>query len=75
MMNEDILEKQLYDEEAETFRNQLATVTDDGKRKWVYPKKPSGKFHRVRIVVSAILLLILVLTPFIKVNEHPFMLF
>lgn len=74
-MNEDILEKQLYDEEAETFRNQLATVTDEGKRKWVYPKKPTGRFHRARIIVSAILLLILVLTPFIKVNGHPFMLF
>jgi cytochrome c oxidase accessory protein FixG len=74
-MNEDTLEQQLYDEEAETFRNQLATVTDDGKRKWVYPKKPSGRFHRARIVVSAILLLILILTPFIKVNGHPFMLF
>lgn len=74
-MNEDSLEKQLYDEEAETFRNQLATVTDDGKRKWVYPKKPSGRFHRARIVVSAILLLILILTPFLKVNGQPFMLF
>jgi cytochrome c oxidase accessory protein FixG len=74
-MNEDTIEKQLYDEEVETFRNQLATVTDDGKRKWVYPKKPSGRFHKARIFVSAILLLILVLTPFIKVNGHPFMLF
>ena len=74
-MNEETLEKQLYDEEAETFRNQLATVTADGKRKWVYPKKPSGRFHKARIVVSAILLLILILTPFIKVNGHPFMLF
>jgi cytochrome c oxidase accessory protein FixG len=74
-MNEEIIEKQLYDEEAETFRNQLATVTDEGKRKWVYPKKPSGRFHKARIVVSAILLLILVLTPFIKLNGHPFMLF
>ena len=74
-MNEDILEKQLYDEESETFRNQLATVTDDGKRKWVYPKKPSGRFHRARIIVSAILLLILIATPFVKLNGHPFMLF
>ena len=61
-MSEDTIEKQLYDEEAETFRNQLATVTDEGKRKWVYPKKPSGRFHKARLVVSAILLLILVLT-------------
>jgi cytochrome c oxidase accessory protein FixG len=74
-MNEDTLEKQLYDDEAETFRNQLATVTDEGKRKWVFPKKPSGRFHRARIVVSAILLLILILTPFLKVNGQPFMLF
>jgi len=74
-MNEDTLEQQLYDEEAETFRNQLATVTDDGKRNWVYPKKPSGRFHRTRIVISALLLLILFLTPFIKVSGHPFILF
>lgn len=74
-MNEDNLEQQLYDEEYQTFRNQLATVTDDGKRKWVFPKKPSGRFHRARIVVSAILLLILIGTPFLKVNGHPFMLF
>jgi len=74
-MNEEILEQQLYDEESETFRNQLATVTSEGKRKWVYPKKPSGRFHKARIFVSAFLLLILVLTPFLKVNEHPFMLF
>ncbi|MEJ2103059.1 MAG: FixG Ig-like domain-containing protein [Ignavibacteriaceae bacterium] len=74
-MNEDTLEQQLYDEEYQTFRNQLATVTSEGKRKWVYPKKPSGRFHRARIVVSAVLLLILFITPFIKVNGHPFMLF
>jgi cytochrome c oxidase accessory protein FixG len=74
-MNEETLEQQLYDEEAETFRNQLATVTDDGKRKWVYPKKPKGRFHRARIVVSALLLIILVGTPFIKVNGHPLVLF
>ena len=74
-MNEETLEQQLYDEEYQTFRNQLATVTSEGKRKWVYPKKPSGRFHRARIIVSVVLLLILFITPFIKVNGHPFMLF
>jgi cytochrome c oxidase accessory protein FixG len=74
-MNEDILEHQLYDEEAETFRNQLATVTAEGKRKWVYAKKPSGRFHKARLFVSAILLFILIGTPLLKVNGHPFMLF
>lgn len=74
-MNEETLEQQLYDDELETFRNQLATVTEDGKRKWVYPKKPSGRFHKARIIVSAILLFILIATPFVKVNGHPFILF
>jgi len=74
-MNEETLEQQLYDEEAETFRNQLATVTDEGNRKWVYPKKPSGRFHKARLFVSAILLFILIGTPLLKVNGHPFMLF
>ena len=74
-MKEENLEKQLYDEENQTFRNQLATVTDEGKRRWIYPKKPSGRFHNARIVVSAVLLFILVVTPFIKLNGQPFILF
>jgi cytochrome c oxidase accessory protein FixG len=74
-MKEENLEQQLYDEESQTFRNQLATVTDEGKRKWIFPKKPSGRFYNARIVVSAVLLLILLITPFIKVNGHPFILF
>lgn len=74
-MNEINIEQQLYDEESQTFRNQLATVTDEGKRRWIYPKKPSGRFHNARIIVSAVLLLILVVTPFIKLNGHPFILF
>jgi cytochrome c oxidase accessory protein FixG len=74
-MKEENFEQQLYDEESQTFRNQLATVTDEGKRKWIFPKKPSGRFHNARIVVSAVLLLILLITPFIKVNGHAFILF
>ena len=74
-MKEENLEKQLYDEESQTFRNQLATVTDEGKRRWIYPKKPSGRFHNARIIVSAVLLLILLVTPFIKLNGQPFILF
>ena len=57
------------------YRNQLATVTDDGKRKWVYPKKPSGKFYNARTIVSFFLLAFLVVVPFIKVNGHQFLLF
>jgi len=62
-------------EEHQEFRNHLATVTKEGKRKWVFPKKPSGRFHNARIFVSIILLSFLIVVPFIKVKGHPFMLF
>jgi len=63
----------LYEFEQE-YRDSLATVDEKGKRIWVYPKKPSGKFHNLRIVVSIVLLSILFGLPFIKVNGDPLML-
>ena len=59
---------------SESFRDSLATITEEGKRKWIYPKKPSGKFHNARAAVSVFLLLVLFAVPFIKVNGHPFFL-
>ncbi|MBK7105298.1 MAG: cytochrome c oxidase accessory protein CcoG [Ignavibacteriae bacterium] len=58
----------------EEFRDHLATVTEEGKRIWVYPKKPSGKFHNYRIIAAILLLAVLFLVPLIKVNGHPLML-
>jgi len=59
-------------EAGDEFRDSLATVTKDGKRKWVFPKKPSGKFYNARSAVSLFLLAFLFGAPFIKVNGHPF---
>lgn len=60
-----------YDEE---YRDSIATVDEQGKRVWVYPKKPKGRYHRARIVVSVILLSILFAGPFIKIGGEPFLL-
>jgi len=60
-----------FDEE---YRDSIATVDAKGKRIWVYPKKPSGYFHNLRIIVSIILLTILFGLPFIKVNGDPLLL-
>ena len=35
---------EIYDGE-DTFRDTLATVDKDGKRIWIYPKKPSGRYY------------------------------
>uniref|UniRef100_A0A7V2ZLB6 Cytochrome c oxidase accessory protein CcoG n=1 Tax=Ignavibacterium album TaxID=591197 RepID=A0A7V2ZLB6_9BACT len=65
---------EILDEEHQEFRNHLATVTKEGKRKWIFPKKPSGRFYNARTIVSFFLLAFLIITPFIKVNGHPFLL-
>jgi len=69
-----INEKEQLPDEKEEFRDHLATVTEKGERIWVYPKKPKGKFYRLRTIVAVILLAILFLVPFIKIHGHPLML-
>ncbi len=59
--------------EAETFRDTVATVDQSGSRKWVYPKKPKGKFTNYRDIVTVFLLAIFFITPFIKINGNPFL--
>lgn len=59
----------------EAFRDSIGTINEDGKRQWVFPKKPSGKFYRYRKIVSWVLLAFLVLAPFIKINGNQFLLF
>ncbi len=61
-------------EDKQSFRDSLSTVDKEGKRNWIYPKKPKGKFYQARTYVSFVLLLILVLTPFIRLGGHPLVL-
>lgn len=63
-----------FENSLEEFRDTIATVDEKGKRIWIYPKKPSGKFHNWRIVVTIFLLGILFGGPFIKIGGQPFML-
>ncbi|MEJ2004396.1 MAG: cytochrome c oxidase accessory protein CcoG [Cyclobacteriaceae bacterium] len=60
-----------FDEE---FRDTIATVDAEGKRIWVYPKKPSGRYHNYRILVTIVLLGILFAGPFIKIGGQPLLL-
>ncbi len=53
------------------FRNFLATAHQDGRRKWVYPRKVSGRFFRWRTWMSWVLLAVMVLGPFIKIAGEP----
>ena len=59
----------------EEFRNSIGTLDQEGKRAWVYPKKPNGVFYKYRKYVSYFLLLFLLAAPFIKINGNQFLLF
>lgn len=59
----------------DSFRDSIGTINEDGKRKWIYPKKPSGKFYNKRKYVSYFLILFLLSAPFIKINGNQFLLF
>lgn len=63
-----------FDPDHEVFRNELASVHKDGRRKWVYARRPSGPLYRARTVLSWFLLGFLFLAPFVKVNGQPLIL-
>ncbi|MDR6846065.1 cytochrome c oxidase accessory protein CcoG [Flavobacterium granuli] len=59
----------------ESFRDTIGTIDKEGHRKYIYPKKPSGKFYEYRKWISYFLLIVLVVNPFIKINGNQFMMF
>lgn len=59
----------------EHFRDSIGTINEAGKRAWVYPKKPVGRFYKYRKWVSYFLLAFLLAAPFVKINGHQFLLF
>ena len=56
------------------YRDHISTVDARGKRIWVFPKKPKGRYHTLRAIVAIFLLVGLFAAPFIKVDGHPFIL-
>lgn len=61
--------------EDESFRDVIGTIDESGKRKFIFPKQPKGKFYDYRKLVSYFLLITLIANPFIKVNGNQFMMF
>ena len=61
--------------EEENFRDSIATIDKEGKRNFIHPKKPKGRYTNYRTYVSWFLLAILFASPFIKINGNQFLLF
>ena len=59
----------------ESFRDSISTISEDGKRNYIFPKKPSGPFYDKRKILSYFLLAFLIFAPFIKINGNQFLMF
>ncbi len=57
-----------------SFRDSISTIKKDGKRNWIYPTKPFGRFYNKRNIASIIYLVLFFALPFIKVNGEPLLL-
>ncbi len=67
-------EPSLKDVDWSDFRDHIATAERDGRRKWVYPRKVSGRFFRWRTWFSWLLLFIMFAGPFITIRGNPLLL-
>jgi cytochrome c oxidase accessory protein FixG len=59
----------------QSFRDSVATINKEGKRNYIFPKKPRGKLYNFRTLASIIYLAVFFTLPFIKVDEEPLFLF
>ena len=57
----------------EAFRNSIGTINTEGKRQYLFPKKPQGKWTNYRQYVSYIFLAIFFTLPFVKIGGQPFL--
>lgn len=57
-----------------SFRDKLTTVSEDGKRVWVFPKKPSGRYTNYRRLLGYLLFVFYIIGPYIKVKGDQFLL-
>lgn len=75
MMNTPSGKFQAPETQYEDFRNSVGTMHETGERKWVYPRKPKGKYTNYRNYVSYFLLALFFGLPFVKIKDNPFLLF
>lgn len=62
-------------ESTDSYRDAISTVDKKGKRVWIYPKKPSGKWHRRRLWIGYSLVALLFAGPHIRIAGEPLLLF
>lgn len=57
-----------------TYRDSVATINQEGKRVWIFPKMPKGNLYAWRKRLSYVYLILFFGLPFIKLDGEPFFL-
>jgi cytochrome c oxidase accessory protein FixG len=60
--------------DTEEFRDHINTINQKGRRAWVFAKKPSGTFYRLRSWVSYVLLGLMFAGPYMRMHGQPVLL-
>lgn len=58
-----------------SYRDKISTVDESGKRNWIFPRKPKGRFFSRRKWLASFLLIIFYVGPFLKLHGDPLMMF
>ena len=53
------------------FRDHLATADTEGRRKWLYPTRPAGRYYRARTRLTWLLLVVMFAGPFVRIHGNP----
>jgi cytochrome c oxidase accessory protein FixG len=56
---------------APDFRDHIATADKEGRRKWLYPSQPKGRFYRARTGLTWLMLALMFGGPFVKLHGNP----
>src|SRR4051812_44664524 len=56
------------------FRDHLSTADKEGRRQWLYPRKPRGRYFRARTYLSWLLLAVMFTGPFIRIHGNSLLL-
>lgn len=59
----------------ESFRDSVATISSEGRRNFINPKKPKGELFTLRTWFSIVYLVVFFTLPFIKVSGAPLFMF
>ncbi len=62
------------EKDTEEYRDHINTVNAQGKRAWIFAKKPKGKFYNLRTIVSYVLLFLMFAGPYVRIHGQPILL-